>query len=378
MARQRGDDAPQGDAARLMALARDACAAGIGRRVLLLRLSLLPVASTPPHHLRMVRDALSPLLAADRAQFFSLPSRDLALVWRGAAAEALQRSLDAVRLLFADSGLDGADRLALLLDLPGDAESLMLQISRPPRAAPPPPLAPSRRMDPVSLGVLERALVQASVDRFQRRRAICSDGARGFELAWERRFLALDEIFETLMPDCDPRADPWLLYRLRRSLDRRLLASLCQGGAGGGAELREAEPFAIELNVASILGAEFLRFDTLLPRRLRGQVLLTLRPADILCDLASFQFARDFARARGYRLMLRGRLDDLALLPVERLGLDLLALSWSDALIDPLLAALLPAPERLVLERVDNAAAMEWARAFGPAYLQGGMVAPRL
>ena len=63
---------------------------------------------------------------------------------------------------------------------------------------------------------------------------------------------------------------------------------------------------------------------------LRGQVVIDLLPADVMADPASFLFARDFARGRGYLLLLRGITGDLLdAFPLRRIGLDLLELRWS-------------------------------------------------
>ncbi len=364
---------PRSDAARLIGLVQDCRVAGISRRALLLRLSTLPEERTPPHHFRLARDALEPLLGADRAQLFALPTRDLALVWRGDAGAALQRSLDALRLLFADTELVDLDALTLVLDLPMDSAILLREIRPRPNPTPVTTTALTRVLDPATLAALETALAQASIDRFLRRQTICAHGADGFEPAWERRSLSIAELFETLVPDCNPHSEPWLLRRLGRSLDRRLLSSLCAGD-----ELRHAGPFGIELNTASILGPEFLKFDALLPWALRGQVIIGLRPADILSDLPGFQFARDFARSRGYRLLLRGKAALLPLLPPERLGLDLLYMPWSEALAAPALLPLLPDPACLVLGGVDHGAAVGWARRRGVVLQQGKLVRPAL
>jgi len=71
------------EAGRLRTLVLGCVTAGIDRRALLLRLSLLPEALARPHHLRLARAALDPLAFADRARLFRLPNNDIAVVWRG-------------------------------------------------------------------------------------------------------------------------------------------------------------------------------------------------------------------------------------------------------------------------------------------------------
>ena len=370
----------QRDAERLAALARECRASGIPRRVLLLRLSSLPQHRVQPHQLRLMHEALVPLGVADRANFYRLPNEDLAVTWRGHAGAALQESLDTIHLLFTGNVAPAAEpnALAVVLDLPAQADTLLRSIAEALRpAAPlPPPLPPRRAtkpLDQAAVAALEAALAQASVDRFARRRPVCALVAgRGFELRWEKRFLSVAEIFEALLPDRAPAADPWLFLRLTRALDRRMLMQLA-----APAELREAGPFSLDLNVASILSAEFLRFDGELPATLRGKVVLNLRTEDMLADPAAFVFARDFARGRGYRLLLRGiTAERLPLFPRHLSGLDLLQLRWSPALAAAELEALLPEHTTLLLSGVDTPEALAWGRGHRIRLFQGKLVAP--
>jgi hypothetical protein len=135
--------------------------------------------------------------------------------------------------------------------------------------------------------------------------------------------------------------------------------------------LRGATPFSLDLNVASLLGPDFRRFDAALRSALRGTIMVALRPPDILADPAPFLFARDFVRARGYRQALAG-IDAarLALFPLAALGLDLLLLRWSPALADE--TPIFPDPARIVLCSTDDAAALAWGQGRGPNSMKAG------
>jgi len=106
---------------------------------------------------------------------------------------------------------------------------------------------------------------------------------------------------------------------------------------------------------------------------LRGKVLLGIAPCDALADPAAFLFAREFARARGYRLLLRQvGADLLSVLPLDRTGLDLLQLAWSPALRE----ARLPTPPAcIVLAGADCREAVAWGRSLGVEFFQGALVA---
>ena len=369
---------PRQDAMQMATLVRDCQTAGIARRACAVRLSRVAKDRLPPHHLRLARAALEPLAHADRARLFILPTRDIVAIWRGPAETALTTTRTAIMHLFAEdeSFPDAAGHLWEEFDLPQDAERLLALAQGPAdqerRVSPPPHGTPP--LDPAALSALEAQLARADVAHFARRHQICAALPDGrFRLRWEKRTLCIDELAACLSPNHDPQADPWLFRRLTRTLDRRMLALLA-----APAELQEAGPFAINLNVASILAPEFLRFDAALPAALRGHVTLDLQPADILADPASFLFACDFARARDYRLLLHGvTAASLALLPLPRLGLDLLRLRWSDDLarLDPALVQA-EAP-RIVLSHADTPAVVAWGVAQGIGLFQGrGVVEP--
>ena len=137
-------------------------------------------------------------------------------------------------------------------------------------------------------------------------------------------------------------------------------------------ELDSARPFAVELNVSSILAPEFLRFDAALPLDLRGQVILELQPADVLSDPAAFLFARDFVRARGYRLLLQDlTVESLPMFPLPRIGLDFLQLRWSAEVAALDAASSGTAPPSIVLTGADDDDAIAWGRAQGLSLFQG-------
>lgn len=359
----------------LEALAHSASEAGIHRSALLLHLSALPPELAQPHHLRLAREALAPLTVADRARRFALPNGDLVLVWRG-HAPALEGVLAALRHLYAGVELPG-DKSGLieLLPLPAATDRLLEAIdeSRLPRPAPSTGTAGAgRELDLRMLAALEAALARADMARFARRRPVCAWTEGGFVTRWEHRMLSLRELAEELAPEHDLHADAWLLRRLTRTLDRRLLALLVAPG-----ELRSAGPLGFDLNVASLLGPDFLRFDAALPPALRGQVTLTLDLTDAVADPAAFLFARDFARSRKYRVVLGGiEAGSLPALSRHGFGVALLRLAWS-----PTLAALDPAccaelADVVLLSGVDDKEALSWGRAAGVALFQGALAAP--
>lgn len=366
---------PPADAARqLTALVHEAVSTGTARQALLLRLSTLPRALAQPHHRRLAVEALTPLITADRARLFVLPNQDAAIVWRGAAPGPLAESLERLQTLFAGAATPhGTVALARHLGLPEEADILLAAVTAshlPPPATAPPPSTP---LDPAALAALEAALANADLSRFARRRPVCTlVPGQGLRRAWETRYFSMAELAETLAPERDLRAEPWLFRRLTRILDHRMMALLA-----APRELDGAGPFALPLNIASLLSPAFLRFDAALPARLRGQVAVALRPEDVLADPPAFLFARGFAQARGYRLVLAGLTAAIAgAFPPAATGIDHAELAWQPELGATTPAAIgLPA-EHVVLTGVDDIAALDWARGHAVPHVSGTLALP--
>ena len=377
----------------LTALVRDCSVAGVARRVLLVRIDLLPPRLARPHHLRLAAEALEPLAGADRFRRHLLSHDRVAVSWRGEAAERVRQVLDGLALLLEDAALDAPSmpELVRLFDLPKDGAALLAVASSPGRGQPPKadiaasagmaPSAAAPALPPLDLPALEAVearLAVASVARFTRRRPVCrlessaitASASPAFAPAWEARFLSIQELGAELCPGHNIFAEPWLFRRLTRMLDRRMLSLL-----SSPPELREAGPFSLDLNVGGILAPEFQRFDNALPARLRGHTVLNLLPADIMADLSSFRFACAFARGRGHRILLRNITPPLmTLLDLGALELDFVELRWSATLLgfDP--ASLRAGSARWVLARADDETAIRWGRAAGIGLFQGNAV----
>ncbi len=355
---------------RLSSLVRNCVSSGAPRQVLVLRIDRLPVSLSRPHHLRLADTALKPLLRASRAELFHLPGPRWVVAWRGDAEDALLEAVDTLDHLLQGSGIT-LPELAVLYELPDQADLLLEALGGDGPAMPDPEPNPGYHpLDPALLTLLEASLAQADVTRFARRRSIWQLGREAPVLAWEERTLSVRELADGLVPGHDLTAEPWLFRRLTRTLDRRMLALLASPG-----ELREAGPFAIELNVASLMSSEFLRFDANLPPGLRGNVTLSLPPADVIADPRAFAFASAFVRSLGYRLLLRNATPELlaVLAPAARV-FDLLQLPWDEGLAERM-AKLgnFANPEQMVLTGCTTRHGIAWGRGLGLRHFSGSM-----
>lgn len=372
----------QRDALAVATLARESAASGMERRVLLLRLSALPDELRREHHLRLLREALHPLLRPTRARLYELPSGDMV-----AAAPPPGEHLDLVaatmrRLLSDDTALTEELRLpeqaAALLDLVAGALGLS--------AAPTeltPPAAQGRPPTAAEVLGAEAALARADLEVHLRSQTVCSvaQGADGPEPLWQDHSLALGALAEALLPGCDLSATPWLHRRLRSRAERRLLALWSRPE-----ELRGFNPRGLSLLPASVLEEEFQRFDRLLPARARAQLTIGFALADILADPAGFGLALRLLALRGYPTALDGLgVAELPLLTPGLFGLDGLRLRFSrgwlelDATAKAQLERCLPAERaRVVLAGVEAPAAIAWGWERGITRFQGRLMEQRL
>ena len=350
--------------AELTELVQECCRSGVPRHALLMSVRRLPPHLTRPHHLRLAREALDPLCQAERARSFDLADGSRVIIWRGGGGAPLQSAFKTLRHLWADEpAIPDIAAIATLFSLPAEAERFRHALSEtePLAIEPAAPIKPPlEKLDPASLQSLEQALVQVNVSRFARHRRIwrVAEDQR-LQVAWDKRFLAVAELTETLLPAYDAAADPWLYRRLTRTLDRRLLSLL---GAPG--ELRACGPLSLDLNVGTLLAPEFLRFDAGLPHHLRGNLVIDLLPADIVADPAAYIFARGYLRSRRYRIMIRD-VSSLLLraLDFDALDPDLVELEFDDDLIQK--AEFLPEKFEMMLSYKNHSGRIDYrARLF--------------
>ena len=349
--------------------------AGARRRAVLLHTDRLPPSLARPHHLRLAHEAIVSLAATDHAQSFDLPRGRTAIVWRSNADRELAQARIALQHLLAgqpDGTAPVLGELLTLYDLPEQAAWLLDEITQ--QAEPASPGVALLALDATQLACLEARLAQADLSRFARWRPVARLDGGSTRLAWEERYFALAEIAAELCPERDIKADQWLLRRLTRTLDRRMLAMLASPR-----ELRGCGTFAMHLNVETILSAGFVTFDENLPLSLRGEVILYLDVADILSDPDGFAFARRFVRARGHRLGLAdATMPLLGLLDLQEAGMDFVQVACVADLVAAQAGARsrLPAGTELVVGGLDTADLVVWAARQGVVFGRGRALSP--
>ncbi|MGX9962268.1 hypothetical protein ACVFYP_03035 [Roseomonas sp. F4] len=363
-------------AAELAALVRESVAAHAVRDVLHLRLAAMGPELRRPHHQRLLRAALEPVLAAARTRVFDLPNGDVIAIAPppGLALEharqALLRTLDAGAADAVQSMRlpEGAARLLAIT-----ADSLGLTEHHAPAQS----SAATAPITSFDLAMAERSLAQADLEAMTLVQSVClldPDGAAA-EPLWEDRRIVWASLGEAVLPGIDLTESP-LRRRLARLAEARMLAEIGRPAAQLG-----SRRIGLPVAPATIASAAFGRFDAGLPAGRRQDITLAFRPAEVLADPAAFALARDTARSRGYRLALDDApVELLETLPPDRLGIDLVRLRWSPDLpvaTPPALALLLQRPDGIVLSGVDRPAAIAWGWEVGIRHFQGPLVERR-
>jgi EAL domain-containing protein (putative c-di-GMP-specific phosphodiesterase class I) len=223
------------------------------------------------------------------------------------------------------------------------------------------------------------ALTTADLESVTTAKSVCRiDPDSGVpEPLWQDRRIAWPALTALLLPGRNLDAAPGLAKRLARVAEARLLAEFARPVAQ-----REWRPIGMPLSPATLEGPVFARFADALPAGRHQETTVAIRPGDILADPGLPARLRPMLQARGFRFALDDAAPGLfALLPPERLGMDLIRLRWSPDLPGaepPALAALLAeAPDRVALTGVDRPAAIAWGWEVGLRLFQGPLVERR-
>lgn len=363
-----------------------------GRRAIHIHLSELRSYHRREQHLRAAINMFENLVRPYDGQIFALANGDIIFACKGASVAELDRAVLKLRYLFSEDPVAHADeherqdRFCTWYDIEGDYAAFLRLAEKiahdeaertAPKAPALKPAPAARPLEPEQLAQIVHALAQADISSLIRRRSICAIAANAppHRVLTEVSVSILD-LQRVVAPGADILSNRWLFQYLTETLDRRMMALL--------PKLHEpslASNISLNLNVSSLLSKEFLAFDAAIPGSLRGTMVIELQIHDVLADMGSFLFARDFVRERGYRICLDG-VSYLAapLIDREQLGLDLFKVIWAKEMGDSghetRMAAIKTVldragPARAILSRADDAAAIEVGRALGIALYEG-------
>lgn len=366
-----------------------------GRVACELRLELFRPYHRQPHHLRIVRKTLEPLTRRFDAGIYEMHNRNVIVVAKDATFADVERYVVQIRSLFSEDPLFiGQDESQFCdwYDLDRDYDVLLSRVrllnegrktaqdSAAAQAAATQPGAGEAAIGPTHLEQIERAIEHADLANILRRQNVCAiiPGMRP-EPMFHELYFSMYYLAQTLLPGHNVTSDDFLFRHLTRVLDRRMLALMMQ---------RELFQLlgraALNLNVRTILSAEFMEFDKATNVKDRGTLAIEVPALDVMNDPNEYLFARDFLKERGYKIVLDGvKHLNLPLIDRDWLGFDFVKVTWTPSLYDDaagqrgeaLKAAIARiGRERMILCRVDSEDGLTAGQALGITLYQGRLI----
>lgn len=232
-----------------------------------------------------------------------------------------------------------------------------------------------RELTPAMLAKVQKALSMADFSSLIRRQSVCAViGKSPPQMLFDEVFVSIADLRDTLLPDVDLTANPWLFQHLTETLDKRVLVSISRHDDGS-----LTNNFSINLNVSTILSDEFLEFDDNINASMRSSIVLELQLADIFSDVKAFMLAKTFAQYRGYKICVDGiTVDKLKYVNRENLNSDLIKIIWHPSFMDVIsedkhFTDYVNKAERarMILCRVDDPQAVEIGNSLGINLYQG-------
>lgn len=368
-----------------------------GRVACELHLSLLRPYHQQAHHLRIVRKTLEPLTRKYDAGIYEMHNRNVVVATKGAAAADIEPYVRQVRALFSEDPLFiGADesQFCTWYDVERDYNVLLSRVRLlnegrkllPDAAQSVAQVALNRlglggaAIRPTHLEQIERAIEHADLANILRRQNVCAviPGIRP-EPMFHELYFSMYYLAQTLLPGHNITSDDFLFRHLTRALDRRMLALMMQREL-----FQMLRTAALNLNVRTVLSAEFMEFDKATNIKDRGALAIEVPALDVMNDPNEYLFARDFLKERGYKIVLDGvKHLNLPLIDRDWLGFDFVKVTWTPSLLDDAAGqrgdALKAAigrigRERMVLCRVDSEDGLKAGNALGITLYQGRLI----
>ncbi len=338
------------------------------------------------YNLRIATHVFDNIIGQHEGELFVLSNSDIVFIAEGVPRLHIDRSLERLRALFSEDPLiympENSDVFCSWYDLETDydrlfthAKTLMNSLAGNTTAAVEDDLL---RLDAKSLAGLEDVLSKADISNFIRNQSACVYVPGTIEAVFDELYVSIDDLRRTLLPNNDLRGNKWLFQYLTEVLDKRMLVYL------SNLEKRPERMFSINLNISTVLSAEFQTYDRALTAHARGgNLVIEVQKHDIFADMGAYIFARDYLHDRTHKICLDG-ITHLTLPYIDRkmLKLDLVKLCWSPEVLnskDRLMPSLREhveriGPQRFVLIHCDTPDALDVGRELGVSMFQGRYV----
>nr|WP_298686855.1 hypothetical protein [uncultured Dongia sp.] len=373
-----------------------------GRRAVQIHLSQLRPYNQRPHHVRVAKQILEPLVQRFDAGVYQLWNNDVVALTKGASEDDIDIYVRHIKQMFKEDPLFSAPPspsrrpppFASWYDIEVEWEGfieLARKHSDDRRKANSQAAAAAKSgaaledgrghmISPAILEKLEKAIINADLANVLRRQQVFAiiPGAKPAPILTEL-FFSMPFLAQTVAPGYNVTADKSLFQHLARVLDARMLALMPQ---------QEYQPMlknaSLNLSLGTVLSPEFLDFDRATNNKERGPLAIELPATDYFSEPEDFVFARDFLRERGYKIILdQVKYQLLPMLDRDQLNVDLIKVIWSPALYDDCTTTqgenMQKAVERfgrdrIILCRVDSEQGLEIGSKLGISLYQGRLL----
>lgn len=220
---------------------------------------------------------------------------------------------------------------------------------------------------------------KVNISDFIRSQSVClvADVKNPHEVFHER-FISIFEIQKTFVPNANLIESRWLFHYLTQYLDQKMLRHLHQDSD------RLKSSFSVNMNMDSILSENFRAFEERISMRMRGKIIIEMQAKDMLSDIQTFLFARDFLRDLGFRVALDGLdHDTMSVLRLDRVHFDFYKIFWNTHLaalatgdgMKPIVENFKSmSPDNIILARCDSKQAIEVGQELGISLFQGNIL----
>lgn len=228
------------------------------------------------------------------------------------------------------------------------------------------------------LGKIERAVQMFDLSPFMLNQPVVNIQAAENEFEYFELYIAVKALEERLSPQYDITANKWLFSYFTANLDNSVLKAL-----NYGVDFLRGRRLGLNLNLSTILSANFVKFDERLTTDLRGNVVLEINKADLVENIGMYKEVVDFAAAKGYKICIDG-LNDFWVthMDLEYMACDYAKIFWTDemdmmsegeyeALCDKVRAQ---SNCRFILARCGTVSGLMFAEKVGIGLVQGRIV----
>jgi EAL domain-containing protein (putative c-di-GMP-specific phosphodiesterase class I) len=365
-----------------------------GHRAVHIHLSRLKPFHRRDYHIRVATNTFESYVKLYVGRIFVLSNNDLMFIWRDKSIADVEPAVDTLRYLFRDDPLaqDESEETGfctwynlntefqeyLLLCQHLDEKSRKQQKQSLTRET----VTPLQPINADNLAQLEDTIHSADLSEHIRQQPVCvfsSGDKRTLHPVFDEFFVSIADLRNAVMPNIDLASNRWLFQHMTEVLDKRMLHYLCKRTFK-----THASSFSINLNLGTLVGREFERFDEVVRRKWPGNVIIELNQVDLFSNLETYLNLRDEFHERGYRILIDNlNVESLSFVDRKSLKADFIKVAWREEMTDNVIRKKYSemdtlvqnsGRERVILCRCDTPTAIKFGQSLGITLFQGRYV----